>query len=236
MITTSVPLEITWEKLPEDYILPDDPVDNINQPLLAEALSESLELAGSISENVLTGTNYGICATVNGKMVVKAPDWFYVPSIRVSRGEIDRSYTPQLQGDIPAIVMEFLSETEGTEYSTKPTYPPGKWFFYEQVLHVPTYAIFNLAEGILEVYRPDASGRYREETPNTENRYWIPELSLFLGLWQGTRRNREGNWLRWWNEDGTLLSWGSELIQQERDRADRLLAQLREAGIEPNLD
>ncbi|MBP0020979.1 MAG: Uma2 family endonuclease [Cyanobacteria bacterium SBLK] len=250
MITTSVPLEIKWEKLPEDYILPDDPVDNINQPLLAEALSESLELAGRISENVLTGTNYGICATVNGKMVVKAPDWFYVPSIRVTRADIDRSYTPQLQGDIPAIVMEFLSETEGTEYSTKPTYPPGKWFFYEQILRVPTYAIFNLAEGIFEVYRPDTSGRYREETPNRENRYWIPELSLFLGLWQGTRRNREGNWLRWWDENGTLLSWGSELVQQERERAqqereraqqereraDRFIAQLRAAGIEPNLE
>lgn len=241
MITTSVPLEIKWEKLPEDYILPDDPVDNINQPLLAESLSESLELAERIAENVLTGTNYGICATVNGKMVVKAPDWFYVPSIRVPREEIDRSYTPQLQGDVPAIVMEFLSETEGTEYSTKPTYPPGKWFFYEQVLRVPTYAIFNLAEGILEVYRPDSSGRYREETPNTENRYWIPELSLFLGLWQGMRRNRTGDWLRWWDENGNLLPWGSELVQQERERAeqereraDRLLAQLRAAGIEPN--
>ncbi|MEA5470040.1 Uma2 family endonuclease [Spirulina sp. 06S082] len=249
MATTTVPLEITWEKLPENYILPDDPVDNIHQPLLAEALTDSLELAGRIPENALTGSNYGICATVNSKMVVKAPDWFYVPSIRVPHSEVDRSYTPQLQGEPPAIVMEFLSETEGTEYSTKPTYPPGKWFFYEQVLRVPVYVIFDLAEGIVEVYRLDSSGRYREETPDTHDRYWIAELSLFLGLWPGIRHNREGDWLRWWDETGTLLLWGSELVQlerdraelereraeQERDRADRLLAQLREAGIEPNL-
>jgi len=31
-------LKITWEKLPDDFILPDDPVDNNLQPLLAEAL------------------------------------------------------------------------------------------------------------------------------------------------------------------------------------------------------
>ena len=35
---------ITWEKLPDDFILPDEPVDNNLQPLLAAALRESLEL------------------------------------------------------------------------------------------------------------------------------------------------------------------------------------------------
>ena len=31
-------LKITWENLPDVFILPDDPVDNNLQPLLAEAL------------------------------------------------------------------------------------------------------------------------------------------------------------------------------------------------------
>jgi hypothetical protein len=126
MIANSAPLTVTWEKLPDDYVLLDDPVGNINQPALAAALTESLELAERLPETAISFTNYGICATVNNKIVVKAPDWGYVASIRVPRQDIDRSYTPQLQGEIPAIVMEFLSEAEGTEYSTKPTYPPGK--------------------------------------------------------------------------------------------------------------
>jgi hypothetical protein len=37
--------EVTWEKLPDDFVLDDEPVDNINQPPLAAALTESLELA-----------------------------------------------------------------------------------------------------------------------------------------------------------------------------------------------
>ena len=40
------PLQISWELLPDDYPLPDDPVDNIDQPLLAEALRESLARSG----------------------------------------------------------------------------------------------------------------------------------------------------------------------------------------------
>ncbi|MBD1997608.1 Uma2 family endonuclease [Leptolyngbya sp. FACHB-541] len=240
MLASSIPYQVTWEKLPDDYVLDDEPVDNINQPSLAAALTESLELAGKLPGSALTTTSYGICATLNGRIVIKAPDWGYVASIRVPREEVVRSYTPNLQGDIPAIVMEFLSDTEGTEYSVKPTYPPGKWFFYEQILQVPNYVIFEPNSGALEVYKLDDSMRYKLQSLESGDRYWIAEMNLFLGTWQGIRENRTGYWLRWWNEQGEPLLWGSEFAEQERQRAeqerrraDRLAAQLRAAGIEP---
>ncbi|NEQ27642.1 MAG: Uma2 family endonuclease [Microcoleus sp. SIO2G3] len=226
MLASTANYEITWEKLPDDFVLDDEPVDNINQPSLAAALTESLEIARKLPTNALITTNYGICATVNQKMVVKAPDWAYIPSIRVPREEVKRSYTPRLQGDIPAIVMEFLSDTEGGEYSSKPTYPPGKWFFYQRVLEVPNYVIFEPDAGELEVYQLDDSAQYQLQNPDANNRYWVAQMRLFLGVWQGTRENRTGYWLRWWDENGELLLWGSE-------RAERLAAQLRAAGIEP---
>jgi Uma2 family endonuclease len=242
MLATTATYEITWEKLPDDFVLDDEPVDNINQPLLAAALTESLELAGRLPANALTMTNYGICATLNNKIVVKAPDWGYVSSIRVPRAEVKRSYTPQLQGDFPVIVMEFLSDTKESEYSNKPTYPPGKWFYYEQVLKVPNYAIFEPETGILEVYQLDSSGHYQLRSPDEFNRYYIEKMNLFVGTWQGRRENRTGFWLRWWNERGKLLLWGSELAAQERQRAEqehqraeRLAAQLRAMGVEPEV-
>ena len=228
MIASTANYKITWEKLPDDFVLDDEPVDNINQPSLAAALTESLQIAGKLPANALTTSNYGICATVNQKIVVKAPDWAYVLAIKVSREEVKRSYTPRLQGDIPVIVMEFLSDTEGSDYSIKPTYPPGKWFFYEQVLEVPKYVIFEPDSGELEVYQLDDDRRYQLSNPDINNRYWIAEMGLFLGVWQGTRENRTGYWLRWWDENGRLLLWGLE-------RAERLAAQLRAAGIEPEI-
>jgi len=130
--------------------------------------------------------------------------------------------------------MEFLSDSERGEYSSKPTYPPGKWFFYEQVLQVSYYAIFDCValrsrrpwrpafgvprEGALEVYRLDKWKHYQLQKPDNKGRYWIQAMNLFLGVWEGTRERPRGYWLRWWNEEGELLLWSLELVQQERQR------------------
>jgi hypothetical protein len=233
-------MTITWEKLPEDFVLPDDPVDNINQPTLAAALTESLELAGRLPENALTPTNYGICVNVNGQIVVKAPDWAYIPVIRVARSEVFMSYTPHLQGEPLAFVLEFVSATDGGEYSMNPRYPYGKWFFYEQILKVPFYGIFEPVSGDLEMYVL-VEGQYRRQPVDDTGRYFIESMNLSLGAWQGQRENRMGYWLRWWDAQGNILPWRLELVaaeraraEEEKARADRLAAKLRELSIDPD--
>ena len=145
-----------------------------------------------------------------------------------------KSYTPHVEGDVPVIVMEFLSDTDGVEYSVKPTYPPGKWFFYEQVLKVPLYAIFEPSSNQLELYQLVA-GRYELQEPNELGRYWIAaEMGLFLGIWQGKKEGRTGYWLRWWDETGNLLLWAVERLEQERQRAEQLAEQLRQLGVDPD--
>ena len=42
------------------------------------------------------------------------------------------------------------------------------------------------------------------------------------------------NWLRWWDRSGNLLSWSAEQLEQERLRAEKLAAKLRELGIDPD--
>ncbi len=249
-----VSLVVTWEPLPADYLLPDEPVDNLTQPLLAAALREILELLGFITPAMIVATNFGICATVNGKTVVKAPDWVYVPDVLpLAANQTRRSYTPQTEGDMPAVVMEFLSETDGGEYSMNPNYPYGKWWFYERVLQVPIYVIFRPETGDLELYHL-VSGRYEQQPANPDLQFWIEPINLFLGVWQGSKADRTGYWLRWWDQQGNLLSWGTEQIEQERQRAEQerqraeqerqraeqerqraeaLAAQLRSLGIEP---
>ena len=66
-----------------------------------------------------------------------------MPSVRpIPPGEIRRSYTPHTEGENPTIVMEFVSATEGGEYSINPHYPYGKWYFYEQILRIPVLCNF----------------------------------------------------------------------------------------------
>jgi Uma2 family endonuclease len=237
MIATASTDKISWEIPPKDFILDDEPVDNVNQPPLAAALTESLELAGKLPKNALVTTNYGLCATVNHKIIVKAPDWCYINEIRVPRAEVKRSYTPNRQGDVPLLVMEFLSDTDGGEYSSKQTYPLGKWFFYEQILQIPNYIIFAPETSNLEVHRLE-DGQYKLSPAGKNNRYWLEVMNLWLGVWQGTKENRQGYWLRWWDEQGNLLLWGSELVQKERQakedalkRLAELEQKLRDAGI-----
>jgi hypothetical protein len=225
-------LIITWEALPQNFQLEDEPVENAGQPILAGALRESLEISGFIQPQMLIASNFGLCATVNGQLVIKAPDWLYVP--QVNKIIINRkSYTPILEGEIPLIVMEFLSDKDGGEYSFKRTYPPGRWFFYEQILQVTIYVIFEPDSGLLE-YHELENGRYELKLPDENGRHWIDAMGLYLGTWQGTKEARTGYWLRWWNPDGNLLPWAVEQIEQERQQKERLMAYLRSQGIDPN--
>lgn len=238
---TKSPLElvISWEALPDDFQLEDEPVENTGQPLLAGALRESLEIIGFITPQMLIASNFALCATINGQFIAKAPDWVYVASVKEILA-LRQSYTPNLEGEIPTLVIEFLSDKDGGEYSVKRTYPPGKWFFYEQILQVPIYVIFDPDGGLLEYYQLE-NGRYELKQPDENGRHWVEAMQLSLGTWSGTKEGTTGYWLRWWDKDGNLLLWAVEKIEQEQQRAEqerqekeRLIAYLRSQGIDPN--
>jgi Uma2 family endonuclease len=250
---------IIWEALPPDYVLPDDPVENIQQPLLAAALTDALK--DYIKPEMLIVSNFGLVATVNKKIIVKAPDWLYVSQVYPVTGVIRRSYTQNLQGAPVGVVMEFLSDTDSGELSMRSTPPFGKFYFYEQILQVPTYVTYDPYESILEV-RCLEKGKYILQTADAQGRFWIEQLQLFLGTWIGERLGNNITWLRWWDASGNMLLWGfeqaeiekqratleyqraeqeyqraeveSQRAEQESQRADLLAAKLRELGIDPS--
>jgi Uma2 family endonuclease len=246
---------VQWILPPDDFVLDDTPVENTGQPLIAGALKESLEIADRIPANCLIASNFGISATIQQDLTLKAPDWLYVPQVRQVTGD-RKSYTPNVEGDLPTIVMEFLSETDGGEYSIRRIPPVGKWFFYEQVLRIPTYVIFDPSSGLLELYRL-GSEEYGLEQPDENGQHWFEELKLFLGTWRGEKEGRYGYWLRWWDPEGNMLPWAVEKLaieqakaeaaqlqaetsqqqaEAEKTRADRLAALLRAQGIDPDAD
>jgi len=72
-------------------------------------------------------------------------------------------------------------------------------------------------------------------------------LKLGLTLWEGQFAGKHDTWLRWPDEHGVLIPTGKkraehaehraehaeQLLAQERQRAERLVALLRQAGIDP---
>ena len=237
---------IGWERLPADFPLPDDPVENTDHPILAAALREPLELAGRLSPNALVASNFAICAKVDGKTVVKAPDWVYIGKAHPTENPVRRSFTPHIEGDVPTIVVEFLSETDNGEYSLRHVPPYGKWWFYERILEIPVYVVFDPPTGEVEVFRL-TGGVYERQTADAANSYPIAEIGLSLTVWQGEKGDRSGFWLRWREANGELLPWGFEKIAAERERAEaereraeaecaraeRLAERLRSLGVDP---
>lgn len=157
----------------------------------------------------------------------------------------------------PDLVIELLSEkTESEDRGRKMT-------IYEKVMRVPEYYLFDPVTNALEGFVLDATGRaYRTLTPQLDGSLRSKLLGLRLVLWTGTYLGVHDTWLRWATDDGALLPTGFEAAQAaehaakaagqaaqaaeqaaqaatraleaEKARADRLLAQLRAAGIEPS--
>ena len=212
---------IAWPLLPDEYVLPDDPVENEAQPRLAAALTDALNTERSHTEDALMVSNFALCASIDGWLTCKAPDWMYVAPVKPTVG-VRRSYTPHTEGGVPLIVMEFLSESDCGEYSTRKLRPVGKWYYYEQIIKIPTYVIFDPASAELEVYKLKA-GEYEKTSPDEQGRYAMEALgNLRLGVWKGIRVNEldRGFWLRLWTAEGEMLSWSEEAARKAQSEAE----------------
>lgn len=186
----------------------------------------------------------------------EAPDWFYVPNVPPTLdGQLRRSYVMWQEFVAPLIVLEFVSVNGAEERDRTPLLrsgeqetKPGKFWIYENVIRPAFYGIYEVTKASVEVYHL-IEDRYQLVAANERGHYPIEPLGVELGIWQGRYQNVELPWLRWWDSAGNLLLSGAERAQQEQQRADReqeraqqaedqleqLRAQLRSAGIEPQL-
>lgn len=153
-----------------------------------------------------------------------APDWYYVPNVPpLLNGKTRRSYVLWQEYISPLIVLEFVSGNGAEERDKNPW--KGKFWIYEQVIKPAFYGIYEVNKASIEVYEL-IGGKYQLLSANERGHYPIKHTGVELGLWTGEYQNMELPWLRWWDLQGNLLLTGEE-------RANRLAAQLRALGIEP---
>jgi Uma2 family endonuclease len=250
------------EILPTMYDLPSEDAEepglldqfHILQPRLLDA---TFHPPNYPTDQIFVATDLNLYYDLRHPLWHKRPDWFAV--LGVSRlyenRDLRLSYVVWQEGVNPYIVVELLSP--GTEKEDlgqmlrDVEQPPGKWEVYERILRIPYYAIFDRYQFEFRIFKLDG-GSYTEVTL-TDSRFWIPELELGLGVWEGSFDGVEQRWLRWYDgagnwvltiaeeerrqkeEERRKLEEERQRTEEERRQKERLIAQLRALGVEPDL-
>jgi Uma2 family endonuclease len=148
-------------------------------------------------------------------------------NLRDPRTKEGRSYVQWVLGKQPDLVLEIVSDKRGGEdtYKLKEYARLGVSFY---VIYDPEN---HLDGGVLRAFE------LRGKRYASINSKWIEDLGLGLTFWEGSYLRVQQTWLRWCDQRGVVLPTGAEradAIRREKDeQLDRLRAQLRAAGIEP---
>jgi Uma2 family endonuclease len=257
-------------QLPTQYDLPsEDPQEpgvpdefHIYQPQL---LRETFRPATLEPDQIFVATDLNLYYDPHHPLWHKRPDWFAVLGRpRATRVEDLRlSYVVWQEEVAPYLVVELLSPgTEDEDLGRRlwdVDKTPAKWVVYEQILKVPYYVVYSRYTRELTAFGR-VSSRYRP-IALPEQRLWLPEAGLGIGLWDGRYEGYDGRWLRCFDAHGQWLPAQAEereraleradaaqleaeqakeraeqereRAEQERERADRLAARLRSLGLDP---
>ncbi len=160
-----------------------------------------------------------------GRPYFRGPDVFWVEG--VEREPLRKAWVSWEEGGrLPDVIVELLSPSTAEVDRTE------KRDLYARVFHTSEYFLYDPETRKLEGLT--LRGRaYQAVQPDDRGRFWSEQLGVFLGPWHGVRLGMEGDWLRLFRPDGTLVPTTEERAESERLRADseRLRADAAEAEL-----
>jgi Uma2 family endonuclease len=137
----------------------------------------------------------------------RGPDFFFVWDVPLNP---PRKYwaTWDEGGKYPDVIIEFCSPTTAAEdYGVKKR-------TYEKIFHTHEYFIYEPAEQSLKGWRLEG-GAYREIQPSDKGCLWCQQLGLWLGNWKGKYQQKQEVYLRFYEEDGSLVLSAEERTEFE---------------------
>lgn len=219
--------------LPPGTELPDSddiPVDNEEQNLLPNILLFVLNTLWAARKDWYFGVDMGVYHETGGQpRIPVVPDAFLSIGVPRFRGnQLRRSYVVWEEDNIPpTLTIEVVSWSPGGEYDTKleiyrklgvlyyVIYNPRYW---QRDLHQP-FEVYKLIEGAYQLQLGEP--------------FWMPEVGLGIGRYQGTIGGNAQEMLSWFDEKGDRILTTEERANQLQSKADRLAARLREMGEDP---
>ncbi len=240
--------------LPTMYDLPSEDSEEPGLPdefhdFQPELLSATLRLTNVKGDRIFTGTDLNLYYDVKNPLWHKRPDWFAVIGVPrfYDERELRLSYVVWDEGVNPSIVVELLSPGTDKEdlglTKSEPGKPPTKWVVYEQILKIPYYILYDRYSDELRFYQL-VKGRYQAQ-PVQDERIWISQYNIGLGLWEGEHQGFSRKWLRWLGVEGKWIPTPLEQSETQQAQAElqreqaeakaaRLAQRLRELGIDPD--
>jgi Uma2 family endonuclease len=244
-----IPPRSPLETMPTMYDLPSELIGESGLPdefhcIQAALLTETCQPVNYSPEEVLLASDLNLYYNPRHPNWYKRPDWYMVLGVprALQQQELRLSYLIWQEGVAPFLVVELLSPgTESEDLGQRLreiNQPPTKWQVYERILRIPYYVVYDRYENNLRAFGL-VSGSYKA-IALPENRLWLEEIGIGLGLWQGVYQQAAGLWLRWYDQSGWLPNLAekaraeSERADVESQRADKLAAYLRSQGIDPD--
>ncbi len=230
---------LDWEPPPmppTDLIFDDgEPLETNRHRIAVNTLIRSLQQAWANRSDFFTGGNMFICYSSEQarNRDFRGPDFFAVL-------DVDSNYTRQgwvvwLEGGhYPDVIVELLSP------STAEADKGSKKDIYERVFRTPDYFVFDPFDpDSLQGWHLNASCRYQPLVPEERGWLWCQTLDFWMGTWEGTIDRETAIWLRFYDREGNLVLLPEEAFEQraeqERQRAERLAARLRDMGEDPSI-
>ena len=234
-----------YETLPTMYDLPSEDPEEPGLPdqfheFQPNLLRKTCKPTTYLASDIFVGVDLNLYYDLRHTKWHKRPDWFLVTGVQPPEQQEDLrwSYVTWQEGVNPLLVVELLSPgTEDEDLGRNVREigkPPTKWEVYERILRVPFYVVYDRYENNLRVFTIQGV-RYQEVSLDRENpRFWIEELGLGLGLWQGQYERVEGKWLRWYDANGNWIPTEAEAkqIAQAQTETERSARELAEAQAE----
>jgi Uma2 family endonuclease len=234
----------TAEELPDSD---DKPVESELQELVSGLLKTILLDVWRDRTNWIFGLDLGFYYDPDQPAI--APDGFLSLGVEEVDDECLRSsYVLWDEKVIPLFALEIVSRTPGKEHSKK-------FQIYQStgILYYLVYAPLRKRKAKFQLYKL-IDGEYVLQSDGKDP-YWMPEIGLAIGVAKQTYRNRERDWLFWYDKNQMRYPTPTERAEAEAtlakaasERADiataaqvateqknnALRQRLRELGIDPD--
>ena len=216
----------------------DTPVDNEDQNFLPNVLLFLLTSLWAERMDWFFGVDMAVYHTtgINPRVPV-VPDSFLSLGVeRKKGGKSRKSYAVWEENQVvPIFTLEIVSHTPGGEYEEKlDIYTKLGVLYY--LIYNPEYWRRDQHQPF-EVYKL-VDGNYQLQIGEP---YWMPEVGLGIGRYQGVIGGISQQLLSWYDKSGNRYLTSDEQAQlertraeQERTRAEQLAQYLRSLGIDPN--